>query len=242
MAGRQEIADALATEARRLSPDQKILASEVTLIDQLAASLFGHSTGLATAPGGPAQPVSAALLTARVALEIVGHEAIVPEAYKDSVEVWTWGVGVTAASGHDVMRYKDQPQPIQKCLEIYIWLLRQNYIPAVVAAFAGYSLTEAQFAAAVSFHYNTGAIGTASWVASWKAGDVGAARSKILNWNKPKEIIGRRTAERDLFFDGKWSQDGKVTVYPVAKPSYSPAWGKAQRVDIRADMDKALAS
>lgn len=186
-------------------------------------------------PGG-----NAALLTAKVALELIGHEAIVQEAYKDSVGVWTWGIGVTSRSGHSVERYKDQPQPIRKCIEIYLWLLQTRYMPDVLAEFAAVKLTEAQFAAALSFHYNTGAIRRASWVDLWLAGRTDAARTAFMEWRSPPEIIPRRQKERDLFFDGKWSADGKATVYPVRKPSYSPHWGGAKKVDVRADIEALL--
>lgn len=180
-------------------------------------------------------------MTVRVLQELVGHEAIVQEAYKDSVGVWTWGVGVTTRSGHSVERYKDNPQSIEHCLKIFAWLVMEKYAPAVRKAFAGRELSEAQFAAAVSFHYNTGAIGRASWVKSWMAGKPTTAKKQFMNWVKPPEITKRRKAERDLFFDGAWSSDGKATVYPVRKPSYSPNWGGAQRIDITADLERALA-
>lgn len=179
-------------------------------------------------------------LTAKVALELISHEAIVQEAYKDSVGVWTWSVGITNASGHDVMRYKDNPQSIEKCLEVYLWLLAEKYIPSVEKAFKGHALTEAQFAAALSFHYNTGRIGTADWVTLWKANSP-SARAAIMNYSKPPEIIPRRKKEQALFFDGHWSQDGKVTVYPVRKPSYAPNWGGAKRVDVSAIIKGMLA-
>lgn len=182
-----------------------------------------------------------ARLTPRVALELISHEAIVPEAYKDSVGVWTWGVGVTNASGHEVHpRYKDKPQLIARCLQVYIWLLQTKYIPAVEKAFSGCQLTEAQFAAAVSFHYNTGAIATADWVDEWKAGNP-AARTSFMRWRKPPEIIPRREKERDLFFDGKWSNDGKATVIPVKKPSYTPNFAAAKRVDVSAILKELIA-
>ena len=180
-------------------------------------------------------------LTARVAEELIGHEAIVQEAYKDSVGVWTWSVGVTNASGHQVHpRYKDNPQTLDHCLEVYIWLLQNKYVPGVDKAFAGHPLTEAQFAAALSFHYNTGAIGKASWVTQWKAGNVAAAKASFMLYNKPPEIIKRRTKERDLFFNGTWSTDGKATVYPVKKPSYTPDWKGAKRVDVSAILKKLI--
>lgn len=180
-------------------------------------------------------------LTEKVALELIGHEAIVQEAYKDSKGIWTWGIGVTNASGHQVHpRYKDSPQTISRCIEIFIWLCRTNYGPEVLKAFAGHTLTEAQYAAALSFHYNAGSILTAEWVKSWKAGRIVQARAEIMNWRSPAEIIPRREKERDLFFDGKWSADGKATVYEVSKPSYSPRWSSAKRVDIREDLRKAM--
>lgn len=189
--------------------------------------------------GVPGDTIS---LTARVALELVGHEAIVQEAYRDSKGIWTWGIGVTDKSGHSVARYKDNPQSIAHVLAVYVWLLRTNYVPDVLKAFDGFPLTEAQFAAALSFHYNTGAILRASWVSKVRAGDREAARRSFMEWRNPPEIVQRRQAECDLFFDGKWSQDGKATVYPVRKPSYTPNWGAAKRVDISADMAKALAA
>jgi lysozyme len=184
----------------------------------------------------------ASLYTERVFLELMAHEAIVLEAYRDSEGIWTWGVGVTNASGHQVHpRYLDKPQTVQRVLEVFIWLCRERYGPAVLAAFKGRSLTEAQFAAALSFHYNTGAIGKADWVESWLAGNVDAARREFMNWRKPASIIPRREKERDLFFDGKWTSDGKTNIYPVRKPSYAPAWGLVQRVDIRAALAGAMA-
>jgi lysozyme len=176
-------------------------------------------------------------LTAKVVAELIAHEAIVEECYKDSKGIWTWSVGVTNASGHRIHPdYLDKPQSTRICLEIFIQLLRDKYVPAVEAAFAGHPLTEAQFAGALSFHYNTGAIKTADWVRKWKAGDIAGAKNDIMNWRKPPEIIPRREKERDLFFDGKWSQDGKATVYPVRKPSYSPNFSAGKRVDVNTDL------
>jgi lysozyme len=195
-------------------------------------------------PGGDNGQVHAPFngeITEKIALEILSHEAIVPEAYKDSKGVWTWSVGITNASGHQVYpRYKDNPQSIQRCIEVYVWLLKTKYGPEVRGAFLGHKLTEAQFAAALSFHYNTGAIQRASWVDSWKAGDTHKAQIQIMEWRKPAEIIERREKERDLFFGGVWSADGKATVYQVAKPSYSPRWSSAKRIDISADLKAAL--
>jgi lysozyme len=177
-------------------------------------------------------------LTARIAAELVGHEAIVPEAYKDSVGVWTWGVGVTDASGHKVARYKDKPSTIAHCLEIYVWLVRERYLPVVLGVFAGHDLSEAELGAALSFHYNTGAIARASWPRLFVQGKADQARASMLEWAFPASIIGRRRKEAALFFDGTWSGDGGALVYDVAKPAYKPT--NAHRVPIMAALQQVM--
>lgn len=172
-------------------------------------------------------------LSKQTLLELVYHEGIVLEAYKDSKGIWTWGVGVTNNSGHRVYpRYKDNPQTLEKVMEIFDWLVREKYLPDVIEAFKGHELNEEQLAAALSFHYNTGAIKRASWVRSFKQGNLSKSKREFMNWKSPPEIIPRRKAERDLFFEGVWTNDGKGTVYEVRKPSYSPKWSSAKRVRI----------
>lgn len=204
----------------------------------LALAKLGAAANPVTSPSAPRDPYA---LTERVCLELLFHEAIVREAYRDSVGVWTWGGGVTSASGHSVERYKDNPQTIERVLEVFVWLLRAKYVPAVRDAFHARALSEAQFAAALSFHWNTGAIKRASWVREFLDGSPAATvRASFLEWRNPPEIRPRRAAEADLFFSERWSGDGMTTVYPVRKPSYAPDWGKAQRVDVRDEMRAAL--
>nr|CAD6413084.1 lysozyme [Rhizobium sp. Q54] len=174
-------------------------------------------------------------ITYRVALELASHEGLVRQAYKDSVGVWTWSIGITSASGHSVERYIGNPQPMSRCLEVYVWAL-EKYAADVRRAFAAKPLTETQFAAALSFHYNTGAIGKASWVKRWLAGDVAGAKKSFMDWSKPAEIIPRRKKERDLFFDGKWSNDGMVTEYTRVKAGGQIDWSSAKRVSIASEM------
>lgn len=173
-------------------------------------------------------------LSPKILGELVSHEGIVLEAYKDSKGIWTWGIGVTNASGHTVQRYIDEPQPIAKVFDIFDWLVRTKYLPAVKKAFKK-PLTDAQLAAALSFHYNTGAIGRASWVKSFNEGNVAKARKEIMNWVTPKEITARRKKERDLFFDGVWSGDGTALIYQgVRRPSYVPT--NPKRVNIEKEL------
>jgi GH24 family phage-related lysozyme (muramidase) len=180
------------------------------------------------------------MISKRGVLEIITHEGLVREAYKDSRGIWTWGIGVTSASGHEVERYIDNPQPISRVIEIFEWLLREKYLPSVEQAFRGLVLTDTQLAGALSFHYNTGAIQRASWVKKWKRGDFSGAYDAFMHWRRPKEIAPRREKERALFFKGVWSGRGEVIEYPVKRSTHTPDWGKARRVDISDSLDKVF--
>lgn len=182
---------------------------------------------------------AALLLDYDVALEVASHEAIIRQAYKDSVGVWTWSVGLTSMSGHSVERYINNPQPLEHCLKIFVWAL-ERYARDVNAAFAGTPLTKAQFAAALSFHWNTGSIKTASWVKKFKAGDIAGAKRAFMDWQKPKEIVPRREKERDLFFNGKWSNDGRMTEYTKLKANSTPDWSSARKINVKKELKAAL--
>ena len=177
-------------------------------------------------------------LTPRILGEILQHEGLAREAYRDGVGVWTWSVGITDASGHKVARYRDDPQSIQRCLEVFVWLLTTRYLPAVLAAFGSFEPEEHQLAGALSFHYKTGAIGRASWFKRFLDGDGGGARQAILDWHRPPAILPRRRRERDLFFDARWSGDGTVAVYEVSKPEYRAV--RPSRIVVTAMLSRLL--
>jgi lysozyme len=165
----------------------------------------------------------------QVALEVASHEAIVRQAYKDTKGIWTWSIGLTNASGHTVERYIGKPQTLQHCLAVYVWAL-EKYATDVRKAFTR-PLTQAQFAAALSFHYNTGAIGRATWVKSFNSGNSAAAKNEIMNYKSPKEIIPRRQKEQALFFEGKWSNKGTILEYQNVSKNYQPINPKSINIE-----------
>lgn len=175
------------------------------------------------------------------AMEVASHEALIRQAYKDSVGVLTWCVGMTNATGHTVERYIGKPASVQHCMNIYAWALG-NYAAGVYRAFAGHKLTKAQFAAALSFHWNTGAIERAGWVRLWKQGKIAEAKLAFMEWDKPAEIIGRREKERDLFFDGKWSNTGMMTEYTRLTKSMTPVWKSGVRINVANELRAAFAA
>jgi lysozyme len=90
-------------------------------------------------------------------------------------------------------------------------------------------LKQHEFDALVSFHFNTGAIARASLVKKLNAGDRMGAAEGMLEWKKPAEIIERRRKEMKLFRDGKYSNDGKCSIYPADRNGHVQ-WGSGRRV------------
>ncbi|MCP4386536.1 MAG: peptidoglycan-binding protein [Hyphomicrobiales bacterium] len=61
-----------------------------------------------------------------------------------------------------------------------------------------------------------------------------------MNWRKPPEIIGRRTKERDLFFDGRWSNDGTMTEFTRLTSNSTPDWSSGKRINVARELKSAL--
>jgi lysozyme len=176
-----------------------------------------------------------------VAMEVASHEAIIRQTYRDSEGVNTWSVGLTSYTGHNVDRYIGKPQPLQHCLNIYVWALTR-YAEQVKEAFGNTKLTKAQFAAAVSFHWNTGAIKKATWVKRFKAGDIAGAKEAFMWYLKPPSIKKRRQKEFDLFFKGKWSNDGKMAEYTRLTSKRTPVWSSRRTIDVSKQLRAAFAA
>jgi len=168
-------------------------------------------------------------ITQRILNEIVGHEGVVLETYKDSVGFKTWGVGIAETSGFNVEQYIGNPQSIKTIMSVFREYLETKYLPDVLGTFETIDLSEAQLGAALSFHWSTGGIRKAQWAKDFKAGKMTEARKNFMNWKKPPEIIPRREKERDLFFHGKWSNDGFATEWAV-KGNMQIDWTSGRRI------------
>jgi lysozyme len=188
----------------------------------------------------PKEKAMSIAITYKVALEVATHEAIVRQAYKNPGDVWTWSVGLTSATGHKVERYIGKPQSLEHCLRVYVWAL-DNYADEVREVFQGTTLTEAQFAAALSFHWNTGKIKVASWVKSFKAGNIEQAKKQFMLYRKPASIIERREKERDLFFTGKWAQTGRIGEYTRLHSNGAIDWSSRRSIDVAGPLRAAMA-
>ncbi|MFZ9395172.1 MAG: lysozyme [Erythrobacter sp.] len=80
----------------------------------------------------------------------------------------------------------------------------ERHATDVRKALAGAPVSQAQFDALVSFHYNTGAIARATLTARHRAGDYTAATEEFARWNRAegrvlKGLTRRRLAEAALY-------------------------------------------
>lgn len=144
-------------------------------------------------------------------LEIFEHEGVVPAPYLDSVGVWTWGVGHTAAAGSfDPAKLpRGMPADIEAEIERAVRVFQDDiakYEDRVNRAIK-VPLKQHEFDALVSFDFNTGGIFRALLTKAINAGDMDAARH-FMGWLKPPEIRKRRTAEMNLFKTGNYDANG----------------------------------
>ncbi len=146
------------------------------------------------------------------------HEAIVPGPYLDSVGVWTYGIGHTKAAGDPdpAKMRRGMPDDMDAAIADVLATFRKDVAKyeAAVARAVKVPLTQSQFDALVSWHYNTGAVATASLVKKLNAGDYAGAGNGFMAWLKPASLKARRESERDLFMHGKYPS-GPVAVWGV---------------------------
>lgn len=132
---------------------------------------------------------------------MLSEEAIVLTSYNDGTGTMTIGAGHTAAAGDPNPR-SGMKISLTEAINIY-----RSDIAAVereVAKAVHVSLSQNQFDALVSWHFNTGAIGSATLTTKLNAGDVNGAAAEFSHWNKSKGkvldgLIARRVRETAMF-------------------------------------------
>lgn len=125
------------------------------------------------------------------------REGEVLTAYKDSVGIWTIGVGITTASG--LIKVTPGLTITAATSDALFSEAVKAYAKPVDAL--GVKLEQHQFDALVSLCFNIGQGGFSgsTVVRRLKAGDISGAAEAILMWNKPSAIISRRQGEYDQF-------------------------------------------
>jgi lysozyme len=151
--------------------------------------------------------------------QLAALEGIVPAPYYDSVGVLTFGIGHTAAAGAPDPANMPMGEPEHLNAAVFAALLifaRDADAYAATVDLAMNTPTQNQFDAGVSFHYNTGAIGSATWVDTHNAGDFVTAGAQFMNWSSPPEVIPRRETERLLYDTGVYEAT-TITVWGVTE-------------------------
>lgn len=155
-------------------------------------------------------------------LEIAEHEGIVLGPYRDSVGVWTYGIGHTVAAGLpnpekmarvDTRGWSEERarNEILNALSLFDQDL-DSYEARVRSAIKA-PIAQHQFDALVSFDFNTGGILRSKLTQAINAGDPKASRH-FFGWLRPPEIRGRREAEERLFRSGNYAANGdKITIW-----------------------------
>jgi lysozyme len=173
-------------------------------------------------------------MTDRGLLALVRHEGIVPGPYLDVKQVWTFGIGHTAAAGppDPVTMPRGMPPDLDAGICEAFKLFRTDLAAyeAEVRRAVKAPLEPHEFDALVSFHYNTGAIARATLTKALNAGNRVAAADAFLNRRRSASIIPRREAERELFRHGRypggtipvWAVDGGGCV-DFSRPGSPPA-------------------
>ncbi len=154
-------------------------------------------------------------------------EGFVPDAYRDSVGVWTIGFGTTAAAGVGIV-----PKPGMKVTQAEA----EEYLRRAVEKFAdqiepGFTRNpnENEFGAFVSLAYNVGpgAVLKSTALRRWNAGDLEGVEAGFRMFNKAggrvlNGLIRRREAEVDLF--RKPVATFETIPGPTTKPTGDTGW------------------
>lgn len=129
---------------------------------------------------------------------LIQREGFRLKAYKDSVGVWTIGVGHTSMAGAPLVHpgmtiTREQADNIlKKDLALF-----EDAVEGSVKV----PMTQGQFDALVSLAFNIGTMGfrKSTVVRRLNAGNYRGAADAFLMWNKPAVLTGRRKSERAQF-------------------------------------------
>lgn len=160
-------------------------------------------------------------------------EGVALSKYLCSAGVVTIGVGATKSEIPDIAEW---PASKTITVEDAFDLLDKSivrYENAINKALK-VEVTQNQFDALVSIAYNIGTHGaaTSTFMRRINTGaSMSAITAAILMWDKPKEIIGRRKKEVELFSKGNYG-DGKVSVFAV-NSKLQPVYSKGKIIDAR---------
>lgn len=164
------------------------------------------------------------------------HEGVVLKAYRDPVGIWTIGAGLTAATGLITPRH-GMTITKERASALLAEALRGNYEPAVADQMP--RVKQYEFDAAVSFHFNTGAIKRASWVKAWRDGQWSEVSKRLALWKKGggkvlPGLVRRRAEEFALLRDGEYGAPVTTRIVDVRLARFALPLSSAEIGEVRA--------
>lgn len=178
------------------------------------------------------------------ALEL--EEGVVLRAYRDVAGVWTIGAGLTAASGvvkpaaGMVITRQEADELLREALRRYE---AEVEIAMTVTTNAVTRPQQNEFDAGLSFHWNTGAIGKASWVRRWQQK---AARAVIIDslkqWARSggkvlPSLEARREREALMLLDGVYRTPAPAGAPHPVWPTWALQMTEAERQKVCAGFE-----
>lgn len=167
-------------------------------------------------------------------IDLIGLEGICQSKYKDSVGVWTVGIGATQSEYPDIAKWPaDKKLSVIECIQAFNVHI-QKYERAVSAALTK-PVEQHIFDALVSWCYNvgTGWLRTATVIKLVNNGIRGKPLyDALMMFRKPPEIIERRRKEANLLAFGRYSNpNGVALLFPVS-PKGHPIYSAGKQVSI----------
>lgn len=154
---------------------------------------------------------------------LLQFEGIILQSYKDTGGVLTIGAGHTAHAGDPI------PTPgMEISLIEAINIFRSDIVKYEkgVRRHVKVDLTQNQFDAVVSWHFNTGAVASATLTKKLNAGDFAGAAAEFARWNKDngkviQGLVNRREKEAAIFSSADYG-DPKISVKKTISDNSTP--------------------
>lgn len=148
-------------------------------------------------------------------------EGLRTKAYQDVAGIWTIGYGHTSAAGSP--KVTPGLTITEKQAED---ILKQDLVKfeTQVSSLVKVPLNDNQFAALVSFHYNTGALGKSTLLKKVNSKDFKAVPGEFLKWVNAggkfvKGLQNRREEEVQLWLTGVPQDSTQKPTKPLSKPA-----------------------
>ncbi|GHE74614.1 hypothetical protein GCM10019059_37660 [Camelimonas fluminis] len=151
-------------------------------------------------------------------------------AYQDIAGVLTIGYGHTSAAGAPQVKagMKITEAEAERILQSDLAKFEQR-----VERLVKVPLSDSQFAALVSFDYNTGALHKSTLLKKLNAGDYAAVPGELAKWvnaggKRVQGLVNRRASEAGLWAKGEFVSSADVPAKPAAPPVLTKetvSWG-----------------